>query len=155
MAKKQKDAVFEAIVAVRGTDQFAGAVELSKEERQKVSASLVDGFKNGDIEFSDVDISDAKKLSSYVSGLVSNWLRKDKRLNGNTTYQPKNPGTRVGQGDDAVKAMRQLLDLTEDPDARADIEAEIAKRLGELKPKPEIDTSKLPESLRHIAAKQQ
>ena len=149
--KKQKEAVFEAICSVKGTTSFSSAVTLEKDERAKVISSLLSDFKAGNIEYGG-DASDSTKLSSYTSGLVSNWLRKDKRLNGNTTYTPANPGTRTGSSDDGVKAMKQLLAVTDDPEAKAEIQAEIDKRIGELKPKPEINVEALPEALRHLAS---
>jgi hypothetical protein len=150
MATKQKDAVFAAVVAVKGTSSFTSAVELTKDERKTISADLLQGFKSGDIEFQG-DLTDEAKLNSYVSGLISNWLRKDKRLNGNTVYVPANPGTRTGQGDDQVKAMRTLLQVTEDEAAKAEIQAELDKRIGELKPKTVINVEALPEHLKHLA----
>lgn len=147
--KKQKEAVFDEIVAIKNTSTFNSPVELTKEERQKVQANLLAGFNNGDIEFQG-DLTDKTKLSAYVSGLVSNWLRKDKRLNGNTTYVPANPGTRTGSNDDGVKAMRQLLTQIDDPDAKKEIQAELEKKLAELKPKPTIDVDQLPDHLKAL-----
>lgn len=148
---KQKDAVFNAVVAVRGASEFSSAVELTKEERSAVQASLVAGFQSGSIAFQG-DATHSTKLTSYVSGLVSNWLRKDKRLNGNVSYIAKNPGTRTGAGDESLKAMRTLLGATTDDSARTEIQAEIDKRIGELKPRKVINVDALPESLRQYAA---
>lgn len=147
---KQKDAVFNAVCTVKGASEFTSAVELSKEERASVQSSLIAGFQAGNITYQG-DATDSTKLSSYVSGLVSNWLRKDKRLNGNVAYVAKNPGTRTGAGDESLKAMRTLLSATADEDARAEIQAEIDKRVSELKPKKVINVAALPESLRHLA----
>ncbi len=147
---KQKDAVFNAVSAVRGSTEFGEAVELTKEERGAVQASLIAGFQAGEIAYQG-DATDTQKLTSYVSGLVSNWLRKDKRLNGNVAYIAKNPGTRTGSGDEALKAMRTLLGATTDEEARGEIQREIDKRVLELKPRKVVDVSKLPESLRHLA----
>ena len=149
MSVKQKDAVFAAVSAVRGTTEFSSAVELTK-ERVAVQASLIAGFQSGNIAFQG-DATDTTKLTSYVSGLVSNWLRKDKRLNGNVAYVAKNPGTRTGAGDESLKAMRTLLGATTDVDARLEIQAAIDQRIGELKPKKVINVDALPESLRHLA----
>ena len=148
---KQKDAVFEAICTVKDASSFSTAVELTKEERQKVLTSLLAGFKKGDIEFNG-DHADEPKLTTYTSGLVSNWLRKDKRLNGNVTYVPENPGTRSGSGDDALKAMKTLLSATSDATAKEEIQKEIDKRVGELKPKPApVNVGALPDALKHLA----
>ena len=147
---KQKDAVFAAVCQVRGSTEFSSAVELTKEERAAVQSSLVAGFQGGSIAYQG-DATDATKLTSYVSGLVSNWLRKDKRLNGNIAYVAKNPGTRTGAGDESLKAMRTLLGATSDDSARQEIQVEIDKRISELKPKKVINVDALPESLRHFA----
>jgi hypothetical protein len=48
---KQKDAVFQAVCDVRGSTEFNDAVELTKEERSKVQASLIAGFQAGDIAY--------------------------------------------------------------------------------------------------------
>ena len=147
---KQKDAVFNAVTAVRGTTEFDSAVELTKEERGVVQASLIAGLQSGNIAYQG-DATDVTKLTSYVSGLVSNWLRKDKRLNGNISYVAKNPGTRTGAGDESLKAMRTLLGATNDVEARLEIQVEIDKRVSELKPRKTINVDALPESLRHLA----
>jgi hypothetical protein len=47
--------------------------------------------------------------------------------------------------------MRTLLGATTDEEARAEIQAEIEKRVSELKPKKVINVDALPESLRHLA----
>ena len=147
---KQKDAVFAAIVAVKGTSEFVGAVTLSKDERQTVSASLFQGFQAGSIVFSGETSTDSK-LNAYVSGLVSNWIRKDSRLNGNVVYSPRNPGSRTGSGDEALKAMRTLLSTMTDEADKSEIQSAINQRQAELKPKKVINVAALPETLRHLA----
>ena len=146
---KQKDAVFQAVCDVRGSTEFNEAVELTKEERSKVQATLIAGFQAGDIVYQG-DATDSTKLSAYVSGLVNNWLRKDKRLNGNVCYVAKNPGTRTGSGDETLKAMRTLLSVTTDETARSEIQQEIDKRVNDLKPKKTVNAAAIPESLRHL-----
>lgn len=150
---KQKDAVFQAVCDVRGSTEFNTAVELTKEERAAVQAKLTAGFQAGEIAYQG-DATDSTKLSAYVSGLVSNWLRKDKRLNGNVAYVAKNPGTRTGSGDETLKAMRTLLSVTTDETARSEIQLEIDKRVAVLKPKKTINLEAIPEALRHLVPQQ-
>lgn len=145
----QKEAVFSAVSSVKGTTEFGSAVTLTKEERGAVSRALHTQFEAGEIEY-DGEVPTGKKLTSYVSGLVSNWLRKDKRLNGNVAYVPRNPGVRAGAGDETLKAMRQLLAVTEDEAARAEIQGYITARQTELKPKKVIDFSAVPAELQHL-----
>ena len=113
---------------------------------------LVEGFQAGKINF-DGEMPSEAKLKAYVSGLQSNWLRKDKRLNGNVQYTAKNPGSRAGSTDPQIKAMRLLLATKSDAAEKEDIQSFIDKRLAEIKPTKSvaIDVSALPEALRHLA----
>jgi hypothetical protein len=123
----------------------------SKEQRASVNQILFEGFKAGTIEL-DREYTDTE-LKAYVSGLQSNWLRKDKRLNGNVQYVAKNPGSRTGSSDTQIKAMRALLATKTDVTERAEIQSFIDKRLAEIKPAKsvEIDISALPVELQHLA----
>ena len=145
----QKEAVFQAIVNVCGTSD--GAYTPSKEDRANVNQILFEGFRSGSIEL-DREYSDSE-LKAYVSGLQSNWLRKDKRLNGNVAYVAKNPGSRAGSTDVSIKAMRALLASKTDGTERAEIQAFIDKRLAEIKPAKTvtINVADLPEELKHLA----
>ena len=145
----QKEAVFSAITNVCGAQD--GAYTPTKEQRASVNQVLFEGFRSGSIEL-DREYSDSE-LKAYVSGLQSNWLRKDKRLNGGTQYVAKNPGSRAGSTDAQVKAMRALLATKSDPSERAEIQSFIDKRVAEIKPAKTvtINVADLPESLRHLA----
>lgn len=140
----QREAVFAAIISVfsdfevdfeEGQD---ATPMLTKDMRSAVQAILVEGFKGGTVEFEATPSNQEKlktdsKLKSYVSGLVSNWLRKDKRLNGNVTYVAKNPGSRAGSGDETLKTMRLLYkQYAADPTKAAAIQAQIDKRISEI-----------------------
>lgn len=157
----QKTAVYMAITAVlaeAGIDFKDGmnvAEHMTKDRRAIVNAILFKGFRDGEIEL-DREYSDAD-LKSYVSGLQSNWIRKDKRFNGNTKYVAKNPGSRAGSGDQAlVNAKRLLTSLQADPEASEadvkEVEAYIASRTAEIQAAKTkavtIDFSALPPALR-------
>jgi len=148
----QKNAVFAALCAVFAVQHFETKVEPSKERRAQVNAILFESFKAGKVEY-DGQLPDDTKLKSYISGLQSNWLRKDKRLNGGVTYVAKNPGSRAGSGDASVIAMRRLLATKTDNKERAEIQRHIDSRLATIKPPKDvtIDVSALPEELRHLA----
>jgi hypothetical protein len=124
---------------------------MNKEYRSQVNAILVEGFKSGKIGY-DGEIPDDSTLKAYVSGLQSNWLRKDKRLNGGTQYVAKNPGSRAGSTDPQVKAMRLLLATKTDETERSEIQSFIDKRLGQIKPAKTvtINISDLPAELQHL-----
>lgn len=143
----QKEAVFQAIQNVVGKRD--GAYVPSKEERARVNQILFEGFRNGNIEI-DREYSDTE-LKSYVSGLQSNWLRKDKRLNGNVNYVAKNPGSRAGSGDPQLKALRGLLQTDLSAEDRAEVQSHIDARVAALSltktKKVSIDFSALPADL--------
>jgi hypothetical protein len=155
MAKNQKEATFVAIMAVISahgiTVQPGTSVStvMSKELRSEVRDILCEGFKAGEIEL-DRDYDTDEALKNYVSGLVSNWIRKDVRLNGGTKYQPKNPGTRAGNGDTQLKALRGVLTMAKTDEEKQEIQGYIDARIAELnKAKaPTVDVSALPEALR-------
>jgi hypothetical protein len=97
------------------------------------------------------EFTDAE-LKTYISGLTSNWVRKDKRLNGDVAYIAKAPGSRAGSGDLQLKAMRTLQSQLTNPSDKAEVQAHIDARVKEISAtkikKVVIDASVLPEALR-------
>ena len=144
----QKEAVFAAVINVCG--QQDGKYEPTREQRTQINSILVEGFKAGKIQL-DREYNESE-LKSYVSGLQSNWLRKDARLNGGVKHTIKNPGIREGSTDPQLKALKALLSTTTDEDQRSEIQEYIDARLVEInstKKKVEINFNDLPETLRN------
>ena len=149
----QKEAVFTAVVNVLAQEGISivegQPVAMTNELRAQVNNFLFEGFRNETIEL-DREFTDSD-LKGYVSGLQSNWLRKDKRLNGGTQYVAKNPGSRAGSGDASLSAMRKLMStLTTDSD-KAEVQGYIDARLAEIQASKAksvtIDYSVLPADL--------
>lgn len=142
----QKEATYNAICAVTG-HKGDGAVSISKEQRAQVNMILFDAFRAGKISL-DREFTDAE-LKQYVSGLQSNWIRKDKRLNGGIKYTAKNPGSRAGSGDPQLKAMRALQSTLTTEEDKQEVQAHIDARISELEfsKQPTIDFSVLPADL--------
>jgi len=150
----QKEAVYSAICSVLSESGIAfsegmdvGPV-MSRELRAQVNNILFHGFKEGSIDL-DREFTDSE-LKAYVSGLQSNWIRKDKRLNGNTTYIAKNPGSRAGTGDPQLKAMRALFSTLTTAEDKAEVQKHIDARVSEIastKTVKVIDYSALPADL--------
>ena len=125
--------------------------------RKSIVEVVFQGFKTNSISFKDKDSNAEKltndtKLRSYVIGLVNNWHRKDKCFNGGTKYAPKNPGSRAGQGDSQLKALRQLkTKFSGDAEKTTQIQTAIEKRTTELSAekakKVEVDYSQIPAEL--------
>ena len=147
----QKEAVFNAVINVMGDHE--GEYTPSKDERNSIISIVTESFMAGEVSFSEeaqAKYDSADKVKTYVGGLVNNWLRKDKRLNGGIKYQAKNPGSRAGMGDPTVKALKGLLKTELTDEQRVRIESELETRLAELraiKNKIEIDFGALPEGL--------
>jgi hypothetical protein len=142
----QKEAAFAAIINVMGEQD--GVYAPTKEQRAQVNAILFEGFRSGKIEI-DTEKSDSD-LKGYVSGLQSNWLRKDKRLNGGVQYTAKNPGSRAGSTDPQLKAMRALITTLTTDQEKAEVQAYIDARVAELnatKVAKTVDFSALPADL--------
>jgi hypothetical protein len=147
----QREGVFAAVSEVVG--EVTGKVELTDPQKDQVYAILTRMFQANEIEYKG-GCPDSTKLKKYIPGLVNNWLRKDPALNGNTKYVAKKPGSRAGSGDEQLKAMRGLLAMTTDPEARKQIEAEITARVAELKPKVIVNIEALPPALRKFVTQQ-
>lgn len=113
----------------------------------------------GEVEFGAKEKYDTDaKVRAYTKGMVNNWHRKSLQLNP-TKYEAKNPGSRAGSSDPMVREMKKLkaqLEAAGDLDTAAEVQAQIDSRIAEVKPTkalPEINTSVLPESLRHLVKK--
>lgn len=153
--QSQKEAVYSAVMNVlseNGVQTESGTNVgnlMTRELRSQVNEILVQGFSSGSIEL-DRTFTDSE-LRAYVSGLQSNWLRKDKRLNGGVAYVAKNPGSRAGSGDAQLKALRALLSTLTDSDERAEVQQHIDARVAEIsankKTSTKIDFSILPAEL--------
>lgn len=156
--QSQKQSVFVAVVQVLGlASDHNGKVELTKEQRKSVIDLVTDSIMGGETEFSaeaKAKYATRDDVKGYVNGMVSNWLRKDLRLNGGTKYETKNPGSRAGSGDEVLKSLKALKSTLTDADHIAAVDAEIANRTAELaaaKAKTvTIDINKIPEALRHL-----
>lgn len=134
MKVSQKEAVYNAITSICDLTE-GNAVELDKASKATVVETLVKGFESGEIELS----SKQDDLKKYSTGLLNNWLRKDKRLNGGIQYVAKNPGSRSGNADPVIKNLRMLA-KTDGLSAEqiTSINQEIADRVAAMKPKKEV-----------------
>lgn len=154
----QKEAVFQVVSKVLSEASISfeqGNTDvktlMTKELRAQVNQILFESFRSGAVVL-DGEKSD-KELRQYVSGLQTNWLGKDKRLNGNTAYVAKNPGSRVGNTDAQIKALRGLLATVETDEEKAEIEGYLQERLDAMTASkkaakaPTIDVSALPQEL--------
>jgi hypothetical protein len=157
MSKSQKQSVFVAVCAVLNESDINRAVTLTKEQRAEVIGMVTDSIVAGETEFSaeaKAKYATRDDVKGYVNGMVSNWLRKDLRLNGGSKYETKNPGSRAGSGDAVLKNLKALKSTLSDKAHIEAVDEEIEKRqaeLAEAKAKSvTINVDKIPEALRHL-----
>lgn len=164
----QKEATYNAIIAafanagVSFEDGDNAKELLTPEMRTEVRETLFTQFRNGEIshkdEFAQTKLHDDAELKKYVAGLLSNWIKKDKRLNGNVKYQIQNPGSRAGQGDEQVKELRKLikqLTATGNEEGLAAAKEALEARQAEVAASKAVKSSPInpdaiPEHLRHL-----
>lgn len=79
----QKEAVktflLEAVSGMEKTSEMSIKDLVTKDIRKQVKARLFAGFKDGSIKLSKPKTD--TELNKYCSGLISNWLSKDKTFN--------------------------------------------------------------------------
>jgi len=150
MSKSQKELVYEVVTKFYGQD-FKNGMEHTKEAKSKITDMLVELADSGEFAIKNAQ----ENVRTYVIGCLNNHLRKDTRLNGGEKYVAANPGSRAGQGDPSIKAMRQLArTFAEGSAERAKIDAVLSAKLAEIKASkhtgPAIDPNDLPEELRDL-----
>lgn len=142
----QKDAVFTAVsdtLVSNGISFQSNSVNaanlLTRELRAQINARLVTEFVNGGVELSDDakdKLTDKAVLRAYISGLVSNWVRKDPRLNGGTVLATTSSTSTVSnkslKSDPQLQALRKLYTTQVEPTKRQEIQAHIDRRIAEL-----------------------
>jgi hypothetical protein len=162
----QKQSVVNAVSQVLGSS-FDPAVpardQLSDAQLTSVKSFVTSAIMSGSVEYSK-DISDEKEVAKYVSGMVSNHLRKAKELNGGATYVPQSTGrgSRDGQISELNKLLKTYAEGTEEYNQilaaigsrKTELSAEkaaISKEKRKAKELSSIDMEALPESLRSLA----
>jgi len=161
MSMKQSDSVIFFTKLVLG-EAFQPGVAVtsyvSKDERSQIVDQVTKSiatFETDMKEESRVKYADPKALRGYVTGMVKNWFDKSKVLNGDVKHAYKNPGSRAGQGDAQLKALKTLRSQLKDEADIARVDAAIELRATQIaaeKPKATINVEALPEELRHLIA---
>lgn len=115
----QGEAVFQAVknafneAGIEFRERMDVSEHITEAMTAQIKAEVTEGFTSGVTFLKDTasnrnKLANTAEMSKYVSGLLSNWIRKDERLNGGVEYAPKNPGSRAGSSDPTLKALKQL-----------------------------------------------
>ena len=165
--KSQKNAVCSTLLSIlneRGVEyelnsELSMKSVLTPEDVKQCRAIIKAGIIANEIVFSEsaqakyLGPENDSKLNSYVSGLVNNHIRKTKEFNMGVGYTPENPGSRQGNSDETVKALKALLKKTPASEVELiqEINQALSERLVELKHEVEINAEAVPEHLRKFA----
>lgn len=133
----QKDAVFRAIelvllrdgIWIESTTKVSDL--LTPEHKVQITNILSEGFKEGLINLKSKKTNE--DLDKYVIKLQSNWLTRDRRLNGNVMYMARNTDLRNEHTDPQIKALKALLSTKTDEKEIEEIQGYISQRLEALK----------------------
>lgn len=162
----QKDSVVNEVKSILGVSYDASVPareQLSDENLKLIKTNVIAGIVDGSIDFKK-ETTDVKEITRYVSGMVSNHLRKTKELNGGRKYNPQSTGR--GSRDLQISELNKLLktysestseygDIVQAINTRketlASERAEIAKAKKKQNDLSSIDVDALPEGLKHLA----
>lgn len=149
---KQNDAVVQAVMNITGHEAYSETpCALTSEQKAQVRAILFEGFKAQKIVLSPEKSAEGEQaIWEYIPGLISNHMKKDKRLNGNVKFEAKNPGSRAGAGDAQLKSLRALFSTLKTDSDKAEVQGYIDARQAELnatKVTATVDFSALPADL--------
>lgn len=159
MKISQKDAVYSVTIETlnennisfeEGIDCMSSVVD--KDIRNTIVEKLLNLFENNKVIVNkQQEDSDLKR---YVSGLVSNWAKKDDRLNGGVKHEIKNPGSKLGSTDPVIVELRKMLKEVKGTVYENDVKKELTRRMNEIKKKKmstsNINASLIPDSLKHL-----
>ena len=159
MSKSQREMAEIVILAVTGHEANSDTpVSISAAQLTEVVNTLTDKAMEGETTFKDtesnrVKLADRSKMLKYIKGQTNDTLRKSKKLNGNTEYATKNPGSRRGSGDAVVKAIKLTMSrVVGDEVATNKCLDELAKRYEAIRLESQkavaVNVEDLPEALR-------
>jgi hypothetical protein len=137
---RQVDAVIEAVMKVKPDfkqHSDKGNEIIIDDIRKQVCEIVTEGILNGDIDYNK-DEKNIKEVKSYVPGMVSNWLRRNKVLNGDVNAKAAKPGSRLGVGDEELKTLRDLRKTQVEPEILAEVDKYIKARLSMLKKEKQV-----------------
>jgi len=165
----QKEATISTILSVfedRGYSyELSGPTAVSEvltdADKATVRETLFTMFRDGDVSYKpefQAKVDNDAELKKYISGLLNNWIRKEKTFNSGQSYVAKNPGSRAHSSDEQMKELKKLFTQVSaegDEDTIAQVTAAIEARKAEIKPKAAIkpiNVEVLPEALRHLVS---
>ncbi|NVM34005.1 MAG: hypothetical protein HWN81_00315 [Candidatus Lokiarchaeota archaeon] len=156
----QRQAVVNAVKNVLGDSFTPNSTKVKEvltiDQLKEVRNVVLKGILQGNVAYGK-PTTDTKEVDRYVSGMVANYLRKAKELNGGTKYTPTKTGAK--RDTTLLNLNRLLSNYTEGTDEYDEVKEAITARQQELKgikasktkvSKNAVDISVLPEELANI-----
>lgn len=147
----QKEAVYRAtqVVLKRHHLEFEDGQDIREamgkdrgELRREIRDLVFEAMQAGRVNFGDRPSNEDRRTNDaemmrYATSLVSNWFRKDKRLNGGQRYVPSRsrdgrPSRHRAQGDERIARLRAALEIAEDNELRDKLQEAIDEREDEV-----------------------
>jgi general stress protein YciG len=147
----QKEAVYQATKAVLeqhgieledGQDVREAMGDDANDIRSEIRDLVFQALSNGQVALGDRSSNEEKRqdestMRRYATGLVSNWFRKDKRLNGNQRYIPNDRGnnsnvTNIRDDDERISRLVAALEVADSEELQDKLEEAIEERRDEL-----------------------
>lgn len=158
---QQKQAVYEASMYVlkENNINFKEGVDtlvdiLNKEMRAKIVYILMESFKMGKIVLNKPKSTDTE-LKKYTNSIISNWAKKDIRLNGGIKYERNNDISI--RSDNVLSELNKFLKqikLAGDPYTEERIKIEINNRKEALRMEQlsnmKVDENFVPDNIKHL-----
>lgn len=165
--KNQKEATVQAILSTLEARDYSYELNgptpisevLTDTDKATVRDTLFTMFRDKEVSYKaefQAKVDDDKELKKYISGLLNNWIRKNKEFNCGQAYVAKNPGSRAHASDEQMRELKKLftqVTASGDTEAIDEVKAAIELRKSEIKPKASakpINVDALPEHLRSL-----
>jgi hypothetical protein len=152
----QGDAVMQCVRGVMGEQAKYVWDEIGQKDREAIVDAMFALYKAGSWSVKSANLDTDEKVRKYIPGMVNNWVRKHKELNGGEKYEIKKPGSRAGSGNGgdeqltAMKGLRALLVSQKLDTSEVDKAIKVRQEELERAKVKAINVNALPEHLRHL-----
>ena len=131
---------------------------LTDADKTTIKTTLFTMFRDNEVIYKpefQAKVDNDAELKKYVSGLLNNWVRKNKEFNAGKAYVAKNPGSRAHTQDAQLKALTALSGTVEQgSDDFNEIATAIVARKAAITAEKiktvTINVDALPDSLKHL-----
>lgn len=148
MLLSQKDAVYQATQAVledrnlnlEDSQDIREVIGEDMDARRQIRDLVLKALQDGQVALGETKSGDPGSMRAYATGLISNWFRKDRRLNGGHRYVPQihkseyrtNAARQNSSNDDRIVRFHAALDVAETDELKELLQEAIDDREDEI-----------------------